>query len=467
MLHRAVRFATLLSLAALVLVLTALLVPGLPVRPGPAAAQSRDAASELRNPDAERRLVALQELATSPPSEGKPDRALLRRVERMLLKDPDGRVRAAAAPALARAGGAAAAAPLLAALGRELEPAVAESVMRAFAFIPADSARRPLSELAFDPADPRVGCLAAEALGQLAGEAGSADLRALLRSAPHWAVLAGACLGLARTRQPEAVDDLVIRLRHPDAAVRSAARDALILLCGVDHGIDPRAWEEWWEAKREGFAFPELPGSPAGSPLGRADGTTSDDWTAGDRPTFSRFFGIPLRGRRVCLVVDYSQSMWGPRRDKAEEELLDAVKGLSSAASFAVILFNEKVWWFGDGPLPARPQHKFDLAGYLPEQETKSYTNIYDSLERALGLRGVGTQARDPAPGVDEIVVLSDGVPNRGKLKDTERILEAVEALNGGRVRIHTVSLGDEELDLLPALAERNGGKHVRHPFPK
>ena len=42
-------------------------------------------------------------------------------------------------------------------------------------------------------------------------------------------------------------------------------------------------------------------------------------------------------------------------------------------------------------------------------------------------------------------------------VSDTDRILEAIAALNGGRVRIHTVSLGDEEHDLLPALAALAG----------
>ena len=37
-------------------------------------------------------------------------------------------------------------------------------------------------------------------------------------------------------------------------------------------------------------------------------------------------------------------------------------------------------------PKPALPQQKFDLTTYLPEQKTRSYTNVYDSLTHAFGL---------------------------------------------------------------------------------
>ncbi len=66
-----------------------------------------------------------------------------------------------------------------------------------------------------------------------------------------------------------------------------------------------------------------------------------------------------------------------------------------------------------------------------------------------------------------EIVLLSDGVPNRGKLKRTDQILEAIKLLNGGRVRIHTVSMLDEPSELLAELAKQNGGRHVKHPVRK
>ncbi len=440
---------------------------------GVARGDAAGALRDLRARDAARREAALRELLAAPDEDlAAAGRGVARTVEKLLLRDPEPAVRAAAAPLLARIAAADAVAPLVSAVAAERDASVPRALVAAFARVPGDAARRPLSTLAFATGDARAAALAAEALGALPEGAGRADLLALLDAAPPWAVAAGACLGLAGQRDVRVADALVRRLRHPDAAVRAAARDALVQLTGLDHGSEPRTWEDWWQAEREGFHFPEAHERLGGSaPLPAAEVApateTSDERTHGDRPTFARFFDIPLTGRRVCFVIDFSQSMWGPRRDRAQQELVDAVKGLSSACTFAVVLFNERVWWFGDGPLPARPQHKLDLVAYLPEQETKSYTNIYDALEQALGLLGVGPAARSPAPGVDDIVLLSDGAPNRGRIKDVERIVEAVTTLNAGRARIHTVSLGEEELPLLPALAAQNGGRHVHHPFAK
>jgi hypothetical protein len=364
---------------------------------------------------------------------------------------------------LARTEGDDAIAPLLAAVAAERDAEAERKLPEAFEELPGDAARKAVAQVAFDVADPRRAALAAEALGHLPQDAGLDDLLALLDSAPHWAVATGACLGLGRIADLRAIPALLLRLRHPDPSVRSAARESLVRLTGQDQGTDPVKWETWWKAAKPEFRFPDRGTS---GPAMRRDGTADRPTGDGDA-TFARFFGVELKRRRIAFDIDFSQSMWGARRARAEEELVAAVKGLPSTSTFAVVLFNEKVWWFRDGPLPARPQEKLDLGVYLAEQVTKSYTNIYDALEDTLGLAGIGPAARVPEPGLDELVLLSDGCPNRGKLKEPAKILEAIRALNGGRVVIHAVALGDAPGELLPALARENGGKFVSCPFAK
>lgn len=388
-------------------------------------------------------------------------------LRRLATRDPEPEVRGIAARALARAMGEDALGDLMDLLARERDSRAAVLLPAAFAEAPTDPARRALGAVAFAERDPRAAALAAECLGALPRAEGREDLLALLETARHWAVTAGACLGLARHRDVRVPPALIARLRHSDAAVRAAARDALVVLCEVDHGVEPLDWESWWQDAGPGYRFPDEPGAEPGGAAPPARDRTTRAGDAADRPTFARFFGIPLTGRRVAFVVDYSQSMWGRRREAAEQELICAVKGLPAGHTFAVVLFNEDVWWFDELPRPALPQQKFDLEAYLPEQETKSYTNIYDALEQALGLLGDGASACDPAPGLDEVVLLSDGVPNRGKLRRVDQILLAIRAQNGGRVRIHTVSLGEEPGELLPILAEQNDGRHVHRAFPK
>jgi hypothetical protein len=159
--------------------------------------------------------------------------------------------------------------------------------------------------------------------------------------------------------------------------------------------------------------------------------------------------------------------MWGERRARAERELVDAVKALPSAARVSVILFNERVWSFRAAPVPARPQEKLDLAAFLPELETKSYTNLHDAVETALGLLGAGRFAVRPPPGLDDVIVLSDGVPNRGLFHDEEKLVESLTAMNAGRARIHCVALASDGAALLKRLAAANGGGFASAPVAK
>lgn len=450
---------------ALVLVLAAPLVLS---TAEPAAADVRDATRLLRRPGHEAEgLAALTDVSDAELRAAR--RGLLPLLARLARKADEGLLRAAAGRLLVRLSGDDANTAFQAALASERDAATGLALAAACASADPDDdgLRRGLANAAYGD-DPRVAALAAEALGALPEAAGVPDLLALLVTGPHWAVVTGAMRGLAVHRVPSVPPVLLRHLRHPDVAVRAEARESLVRLTGTDLGVDPARWEAWWEDNGDAFVFPDREGdAPPESRPERGAGPTSDDWEPAVRPTFARFFGISLRGRDHAFVIDFSQSMWGPRRNEAQAQLIEAVKGLPGRSRFSVILFNEKVWSFNDIPLPASPQAKLDLVTYLPDQETKSYTNIYDALERAFGLTGVGSQAIEAPVPLDEIVLLSDGVPNRGKIKDSRRILEAITALNTRSVRLHTVSLGHEQLELLPALAEQNGGRHVHKPHAK
>lgn len=429
-----------------------------------AATDDADPVAKLRSADAAVRLEGLAALTAQPVSYLTPHRAALHALlPKMLAHDPAPAVRGTAARLLARVEGDDAIAALIAAVTNERDAVTERMLPAAFEELTGDAARKALAQAAGDAADPRRAALAAEALGFLPKNAGFDDLVSILDFAPHWAVAAGACLGLGRIVDVRVVPQLLPRLRHPDPAVRCAARESLVRLTGEDFGTDAAKWEAWWAGAKAGFHFPDK--APEGPTM--RHGETADRPMGDGDATFARFFGVELRRRRVAFLIDFSQSMWGARRAKAESELVAAVKGMPSSNTFAVLLFNEHVWWFKDGPLPARPQEKLDLGLYLAEQVTKSYTNIYDSIEAALGLAGLGPAARDPAPGLDEMVLLSDGFPNRGKVTDPAKILEAVRSLNGGRVIIDAVALGDGPGELLPALAKQNGGKFVSCPFAK
>lgn len=439
-----------------------------------AAAPRNAAAGEelraLRGADAAARAAAVRAIVAKPRDELKADAAYLRTaLRRALSKDDAPDVRGLAARALFHIEGDGAIAPVLEAMRTERDPVAEALLAAAWAGIASDPARLALVEATIDAADPRTAALAGEALGALGAGAGADDALVLASGSLSWPAAAGVCLGLRGVRRLAAVDCLVARAGHRDAAVRSAARESLVFLTGEDRGPNPREWEAWWDAAREGFRFPDGPPAPApGAPAPGHDAKRTTDRPAGaGSPTWAEFFGLPIRGSRVAFVIDYSQSMWGERRAKAEAELIDAVKSLPSTARVTVILFNEKVWLFRPQPVPARPQEKFDLARLLPELETKSYTNLYDAVEEALGLLGAGRAARDPAPGLDDVVVLTDGVPNRGRYQDEERICTNLREMNAGRARISCVALAAEGAALLRRLAKENAGGFASAPVAK
>jgi Mg-chelatase subunit ChlD len=122
------------------------------------------------------------------------------------------------------------------------------------------------------------------------------------------------------------------------------------------------------------------------------------------------------------------------------------------------------VWAWREELVPASPAQKWAFARTLPDLPTKSYTNIHDALERAFAWAGVGRWAVEGPPGLDEVFFLSDGEPNRGRLRDADRIVEAAAAwAASARAKIHAVALGERPAEgLLERLAKETGGTFVR-----
>lgn len=436
--------------------------------PVPAGEEAtRDAgslAAGIRSEDGTRRREALEEallrVREFPAAEAERLRAP---IEALVAAEKDPALRALSIRALGRLGGAAAAPPLLRALAAEEEPAPQAALVDAFADLPAEAVLRPLSRLAFSDPDPRAGALAAEALGRVPGEGALRALLALADTTRPWPVQAAGVLSLGLRDSPEAVDRALAALRHADPAVRAAAREAGAALLGEDPGPDPAAWDARWAEARAGWRK----GTPLPAPGPAEPGpAVSIPAPPPESRTVARFYDLPVAGGRVALVVDCSQSMWGPKMEAARKEVGEAVKGLRSGQRFGVVLFNERVWTWREDLVPASPAMKWAFARTIPEFPTKSYTNIHDSLEHAFGWAGEGRWPAADPPGLDEIFFLTDGLPNRGRSRDPDAIAAAVRGWNArARLRLHCVAVGERPAeDLLRRLAEENGGRFVRVP---
>ena len=398
------------------------------------------------------RREALEQFASGrlrPGSRAESDK-LERALRRFLSDKHPGQERAWAVRALGRYGRARVFEDLLDHLDEERD----DRVLRAMA----DSFRQASPELASvvkarisKATDPLARAALVRMLGALPGQEAHERMLLHARVADSWMVRATAAEALARYRDPEALPILMRLLDESDPALVAAATETLTRLTRLGHGEDRAAWKARWETtgKKEPFEKAEAEHPPDAKPDARryAHETPTDHL----RPYF---FGIPVSGEGVVFVFDVSASM-RYKLPLAYDQLTRAVKGLRSTARFEVIFFHERVFPWRGRLSHADPVTKELLVRHLPEIEIRSYTNLFDSIEAALEL--------EP----DEIMVISDGEPNRGRKQLPRDILSELERINPRRVRIHTVSVtrvvdGDEHVDLLEAIARAHGGEHVR-----
>ena len=111
------------------------------------------------------------------------------------------------------------------------------------------------------------------------------------------------------------------------------------------------------------------------------------------------------------------------------------------------------------------------LEKWLARQWAAGWTNIYDAVKLGLAMKSHVAGDRYDSQ-VDEIFLLSDGVPNRGEIVDPEQVVRHITQLNRFRkVRINTVFLASPEesakwrqigAKLMRDLASKNGGSFVQ-----
>ncbi len=302
--------------------------------------------------------------------------------------------------------------------------------------------------------DPLQRAVLLRALGFLPGAAARPTLRVRAAADPHFVSRAAAAHALALDRDPAAFPALLAMLDEEDPGLLTAACESLELLTRRGFGREPARWKAWWEREgnRDPFASPprvkEKEDEEGG---GEEKRRYAHELEEADKPT-QYYFGIPVKGTRTVFCCDVSASM-RYKLPLAHDQLTRAVKGLPSSALFEVVFFNEWVTPWRNRLSRADPVTKELLVRHLPELEIKSYTNLFDALELALGL--------EP----DEIFLISDGEPNRGRKILPRDILTELEKINPRKVKVHTVSVvrtvdGHTHVPLLKEIAEATGGRY-------
>jgi len=196
-----------------------------------------------------------------------------------------------------------------------------------------------------------------------------------------------------------------------------------------------------------------------------------------DEGTRATFYGVPVSGGATAFLIDVSGSMGddvddaAPRARRraptrltaAKEQLLQAAQAMPPGSTMQVYTFADQAKSWTPTPITPTAQSLRSLTELLSRLRAHGGTDLHAGLAQAMQV-----QARrfgeSTAPAIDELFVLSDGVPTVGDMQDAEPLLREVrEANKYAKVRIHCVFTGEGRgAELLRALATQNGGVFVQ-----
>jgi HEAT repeat protein len=281
----------------------------------------------------------------------------------------------------------------------ERETLVRARALAALAALDGASARAPV-RAALDERDPRLRAAAARLLPGVSSAGEAEGELARLAPDPARVVRASAARALAELGTRAAVEVLVDRLAvEGEARLSRRILEDLRALSGRRNTPDPRAWRDWAQSLPAGWRGERAPRSVA-----PAEGATS-----------SSLAGMPILSNRLAILVDLSGSIWKTRSDgRTKKEVIDAklreaLEGLPETTLFDVIPYTETPHpWKGELVAATRKNVEAAASSFEACRESGS-GNVWDAVLLAL-----------EEPGVDTLLVLTDGVPTGGRHNQLE-----------------------------------------------
>src|SRR5262245_59450853 len=171
------------------------------------------------------------------------------------------------------------------------------------------------------------------------------------------------------------------------------------------------------------------------------------------------------------------------RMDALKDNLIETLQGLLPETKFAIVKFSVEVdTWpktaSDKDPLPlleADAKNKKAAIDYVKALKPEGGTNLFAGMKRGLELKSIVRGQRYES-NIDELFILSDGLPSVGEIVDTDEIMKIVADTNRfARVRINTRYIGSKDSpqdrahgadkdggEFMEKLAEQNHGKFVR-----
>jgi hypothetical protein len=413
---------------------------------------------------------------------------------RQAQKAPDWRERKDAFVRLMEFDRAEAVAEVLAALGRESNPAVLLMGIDALASFQSPGAKAALVEAArkgrgaeqlyvlvalekhtgpdvekllLDVAKAGPPPAAAQAALDLARHKTRDATAALLALLGHgsWQVRAAAARSLGAHGAKEALGPLAAALETERGRARADLVAALEAISKEKLGYDPPAWKR--------LAAGDAPASIAKAPR-----------------EIPSAFGVPIYGERVVVCLDDSLRMGDPHpfgeRDRlvelcspkdgapinwiriksiqafAHAHVRHLVQGLATGVKFEVLVYNETVHGVFGGRLTSlNAGTRKAVADALDALKPDNGIAAYPALVQALDVAGPsdGTAWKS---GPDEVMFIGASTPTAGEITEADVIAAAIALKARLRmVPIHTVGIHTHPYDMHRAIAERTGGVYV------
>ena len=148
--------------------------------------------------------------------------------------------------------------------------------------------------------------------------------------------------------------------------------------------------------------------------------------------------------RHVVYVLDISGSMVS-RIKRADAEIRKALAGLRPDETFDIIAFNNEIYTFDTELAPATPNMREKASAFLDTLIVNDGTNTQAGMRAALSI-----------PDVNEVVLLTDGVPGMG-ITDTDSLTDYIRHINKNHARISCVGMVGTDEDGVDRTFEATG----------
>ncbi len=149
-------------------------------------------------------------------------------------------------------------------------------------------------------------------------------------------------------------------------------------------------------------------------------------------------------GGKIGSILGKQVTKQATKLGAVKRKLIPAIKGLPDGKKFAVFAYNNDVT-------------KQSVELRLASNMSRTSANIFvENLKAGGGTNTAGGLVEAiSTPGVQEIVLMSDGLPNGGP----EAVLEEIRKVNTNNIIIHTIAFGeDADHNFMRTLAQENNG---------